>query len=211
MLWSLISCIDDFTTPHTVHLYLHLLSIFFFSACVFIFNEPCVGDALFSLSSALYAVTSGVVVSPFQLVVPGTSMFSTVFGALSVLPLLDILNPLFSFQYLTEGSCFTERLELLLSDSLFTLPDSHSDSDSKPDGYIVLCRNIHIGSDPDPDPCTESFLNHYCTHFRDRYQSRGQMSIPIPYISIRGSESGSDNMNKPLRRCILGSCTYGSK
>ena len=74
----------------------------------------------------------------------------------------------------------------------FTLPDS--DSDSKPDGYIVLCRNIHIGSDLDPDPCTESFPNRYCTHFRDRYPSRGQMFIPIPYISIRGSESGSEPM-----------------
>ena len=42
---------------------------------------------------------------------------------------------------------------------LFTLPDLDSDSDldSKPDGYIVLYRNIHTGSDPDPDPCTESF------------------------------------------------------
>ena len=57
--------------------------------------------------------------------------------------------------------------------SSFTLPDSDldsgSDSDSKPDGYIVLCRNIHIGSDP--DPCTESFPNCYCTHFRERYIS----------------------------------------
>ena len=58
---------------------------------------------------------------------------------------------------------------------LFTLPNSDSDpdsdSDSKPDGYIVLCRNIHIGSDPDRDPCTESFPNRYCTHFRDRSPS----------------------------------------
>ena len=32
---------------------------------------------------------------------------------------------------------------------LFTLPDSdsNSDSDSKPNGYIVLCRSFHIGSD----------------------------------------------------------------
>ena len=86
----------------------------------------------------------------------------------------------------------------------FTLPNSDSDSDwdwdSKPDGYIVLCRNIHTGSDPDPDPCTESFLNRHCIHFRDRYLSQGQMSIPIPYISIRGSESGS----KPIWNfCIV--------
>ena len=78
----------------------------------------------------------------------------------------------------------------------FTLPDSDSDSDSdsKPDGYIVLCRSFHVGSDPDPDPCTESFPNCYCTHFRDRYLSQGQISIPIPYTSIRGSESGSEPM-----------------
>ena len=59
---------------------------------------------------------------------------------------------------------------------LFTLPDSnsnsYSDSDSKPDGYIVLCRSFHIGSDPDPDPCTDRFPNRYCTHFRDRYLSQ---------------------------------------
>ena len=80
----------------------------------------------------------------------------------------------------------------------FTLPDSDldsdSDSDSKPDGYIVLCRSFHIGSDPDLDTCTESFLNRYCTHFKDRYLSQGQISIPIPYTSIGGSESGSEPM-----------------
>ena len=75
---------------------------------------------------------------------------------------------------------------------LFTLPNSDSDSDSKPDGYIVLCWNIHIGSDPDLDSCTESFLNCYCTHFSDRYLSRGQMSVPIPYISI-GDQSPDPN------------------
>ena len=82
------------------------------------------------------------------------------------------------------------------SNGLFTLPDpdSDSDSDSKPDGYIVLCRSFHIGSDPDSDPCTDGFPNRYCTHFRDRYPSQGQISVPIPYTSIRGSESGSEPM-----------------
>ena len=66
---------------------------------------------------------------------------------------------------------------------LFTLPDSDSDSDSnpdfKPDWYIVLCRSFHIGSDPDPDPYSDSFPNGYCTHFRDGCPFPGQMSAPI--------------------------------
>ena len=60
--------------------------------------------------------------------------------------------------------------------------DSDLDSDSFPDGYIVLCRTFSTGSDMDSDPCTESFLNGYCTHFRDGSPSQGQISIPIPYI-----------------------------
>ena len=84
------------------------------------------------------------------------------------------------------------EFNLNMSNGLFTLPDS--DSDSKPYGYIVLCRSFHIGSYPHLDPCTESFPNCYCTHFRDRYLSWGQISVPIPYISIRGSESGSEPM-----------------
>ena len=53
---------------------------------------------------------------------------------------------------------------------LFTLPDpdSDSDSDSKPYGNIVLFRTFHTGSDPDPDPYSDGFINGYCTHFRDR-------------------------------------------
>ena len=57
--------------------------------------------------------------------------------------------------------------------------DSDSDSDSKQDGYIVLCRNFHIGLDPDPDPYLDGFPNGYCTHFRNGCPSQGQMSIPI--------------------------------
>ena len=66
---------------------------------------------------------------------------------------------------------------------LFTLLDS--DSDSKPNGYIVLRRSFHIGSDPDPgldpdpDPYSDSFPNGYCTHFRDGCLFQGQISIPI--------------------------------
>ena len=41
---------------------------------------------------------------------------------------------------------------------LFTLPNTDSDLDSKPDGYIMLCRKCShctdsdSDSDPDPDP-----------------------------------------------------------
>ena len=42
---------------------------------------------------------------------------------------------------------------------LFTLPNSESDSDSKPKGYIVLDRSFHIGSDLDPDPYSDLHLN----------------------------------------------------
>ena len=38
---------------------------------------------------------------------------------------------------------------------LFTLPYSHSDSDSKLNGSIILCRRFHIGSDLDPDPYSD--------------------------------------------------------
>ena len=50
------------------------------------------------------------------------------------------------------------RNMLPLCNGLFTLSDADSDSDSKPDGYIVLYRNCshctdsESDSDPDPDP-----------------------------------------------------------
>ena len=56
------------------------------------------------------------------------------------------------------------RNEVIYYYGLFTLPEL----DSKPEGYIVMCRRFNIGSDPDLDPCTESFPNCYCTYFRDR-------------------------------------------
>ena len=46
-----------------------------------------------------------------------------------------------------------------------TETDSDSDSDSKPYRYIVLCTTFSTGTDL--DPCTDSFPNGYCTHFRD--------------------------------------------
>ena len=42
--------------------------------------------------------------------------------------------------------------------------------------------------------------NGYCTHVRDRYLSQGQISNPITYILIRGSESESKPKGKS---CII--------
>ena len=71
---------------------------------------------------------------------------------------------------------------------LFTLPDPDSDldSDSIPDGYIVLCRSFHIGSDLDPD--LTQMVSQMITvpilgtdlHPKDRSLSK------FYYISIRG-------------------------
>ena len=81
---------------------------------------------------------------------------------------------------------------LFFSSGLFPLPDS--DSDSFPDGYIVLYRTFPTGSDS--DSCTDSFPNGYYTHLRDGSPSQGQISVPIYYISIRGSESESKPVEK---------------
>ena len=70
---------------------------------------------------------------------------------------------------------------------LFPLPDSDSDSDSKPYGYIVSLTSTWIRI---------PFPNGYCTHFRGGSPSQGQISVPVTYISIRGSESESEPMEK---------------
>ena len=54
-----------------------------------------------------------------------------------------------------------------LNNGLYPPTDSDSESDSKPDAYIELCRSFSTGSDLELDPCTECFTNSYCTHFRD--------------------------------------------
>ena len=64
--------------------------------------------------------------------------------------------------------------------------------DSKPDGYIVMCRSFHIGLDPDPDPYSDSSrmvtvpILGMDLHPRDRCPSQ------FYYISIWGSESESE-------------------
>ena len=66
-----------------------------------------------------------------------------------------------------------------------TKMDSDSDSDSKPYRYIVLCTTFSTGSDSDSDPCTDSFPNGYCTHFKNGSPSQGSESESI---SIGGIE-----------------------
>ena len=44
---------------------------------------------------------------------------------------------------------------------------------------------------------TETFPDGYCTHFRDGSPSQGQISVPIPYIRIKGLESVSVPVEKP--------------
>ena len=64
------------------------------------------------------------------------------------------------------------------TDGLFPLTEPDSDSDSKPYSYIVLCSSFST------------------THFREGSPSQGQISVPITYISIRGSESESEPVEK---------------
>ena len=63
--------------------------------------------------------------------------------------------------------------------------ETDSDLDSKIYRYIVLYAIFPIGSDSDLDPCTDSFLNDYCTHFRDGSPSQGSES---ECISVDGNE-----------------------
>ena len=84
-----------------------------------------------------------------------------------------------------------------MSYGLFPLPDSDSDSDSysdsKPYGYIELCRTCFhctdLDSDWDLDPFPKWLL----------YPFQGQISIPrtdLHPFSIRGSGSESEPMEK---------------
>ena len=61
-----------------------------------------------------------------------------------------------------------------VSNGLFppTETETEMETDSKPDGYIVLCRTFSTDSDLDTDPCMETFPDGYCTHFRDRSPSQ---------------------------------------
>ena len=72
-----------------------------------------------------------------------------------------------------------------------TETDSDLDSDSKPYCYIVLCTTFSTGMDSDSDPCTDSFLNGYCSHFRDGSPSQGYESESV---SIGGNEPSVFNV-----------------
>ena len=52
------------------------------------------------------------------------------------------------------------------------------------------------------------FPNGCCTHFKDGSLSQGQISVPITYISIRGSKSESEPMEKS---CIVQESVSESK
>ena len=74
---------------------------------------------------------------------------------------------MFSFDIFSVGLL---QFYFHINDGLFTLPDSDtvSNSDSKPNGYIVLCRTFHTA------------------------QSQIQISIQLP------TTGGSVNVNMPL-------------
>ena len=85
---------------------------------------------------------------------------------------------------------------------LFPLPET--DSDSKPYCYIVLCRKYSTGLDSDSDPYLDGLTNAYCTHFRDRSLSQGQISITILLyfnqgIRVRNWTSGKILHNTGIR------------
>ena len=50
-----------------------------------------------------------------------------------------------------------------------------------PDHYIVLWRTFSTGMEmeKETETETETFPDGYCTHFRDRSPSQGQISVPI--------------------------------
>ena len=50
---------------------------------------------------------------------------------------------------------------------------------------FVLCTTFSTGLDSDSDPCTDSFPNGYCTHFRDGSPSQGFESESV---SLGGNE-----------------------
>ena len=54
-------------------------------------------------------------------------------------------------------------------------------TESFPDHYIVLRRTFSTGTETETETEmeTETFPDSYCTHFRDRSLSQGQISIPI--------------------------------
>ena len=52
-------------------------------------------------------------------------------------------------------------------------------TESFPDRYIVLCRTFSAGMETETEMETETFPDGYCTHFRDRSPSQGQISVPI--------------------------------
>ena len=59
-----------------------------------------------------------------------------------------------------------------------------SQTDSKPDRYIVLCTTFSTGTEMEMEMETETFPDGYCTHFRD-----GSLSL------FHSFESGDWNLS----------------
>ena len=63
-------------------------------------------------------------------------------------------------------------------------------TESFPDHYIVLCRTFSTGTEMEMETETEmeTFPDGYCTHFRDRSPSQGQICVPILLYFNKGIE-----------------------
>ena len=62
---------------------------------------------------------------------------------------------------------------------------------------LYYAQTFSTGTEMEMETETETFPDGYCTHFRDGSPSQGQISVPIPYIWIRGLESVSVSVEKP--------------
>ena len=72
----------------------------------------------------------------------------------------------------------------IICNGLFPPTETEMETDSFPNGYIVLCRTFSTGSDPDTDPCMETFPDGYCTHFRDGSPSQTSLHEIQLYLFI---------------------------
>ena len=87
-------------------------------------------------------------------------------------------------RYVYEASAFDSHVMItkrLPCNGSFPPTETETDSqtDSKPDRYIVLCTTFSTGTEMETEMETETFPDGYCTHFRDGSLSQGQISVPI--------------------------------
>ena len=74
---------------------------------------------------------------------------------------------------------------------------------SFPDRYIVLCRTFSTCMEMETETETETFPDGYCTHFRDRSPSQGQISVPILLYFNKGDWNPSPYQWKNLLSTII--------